>query len=54
MTGKERTEAWNGLPAEMRKELSELCRTHTISHNTRLALERIFVRENINPTTDKR
>lgn len=49
MTDKDRTQAWQNLPAEMRRELTDLCRSHTISHNTRLALERIFGKDNINP-----
>lgn len=49
MTDKERTEAWLNLPAEMRRELADLCRSHSISHNTRLRIEKIFGRENVNP-----
>lgn len=44
-----RGDAWQALPAETRRELTGLCRSHTISHNTRLALERIFDKNNINP-----
>lgn len=54
MDEKLRDDAWQSLPAQMRKELTDLCRHHSISHNTRLRIERIFGRDNVNPKNNEK
>lgn len=48
MTDEQRTEAWNNIPEEMRKEIIELYQSYWVTYNTRKRMEEIFGRENLN------
>lgn len=48
MTDQQRTEAWNNMPEQMRKEIVALYQSYWVTFNTRKRLEEIFGRENLN------
>ena len=49
MTDQQRTQAWNAMPEQMRKEIISLYRAYWTTYNTRRRLEEIFGKENLNP-----
>ena len=47
MPDSERTNAWIGIPDQMRREITNLYNAHWVSYNTRKRLEEIFGRDNL-------